>query len=189
VVAICQAQVDKWRPRTYDRPVVEPRTEIDARFGEPGVEPVAWQAGREALERAELYWVSTVRTDGRPHVTPLIAVWLQGAMYFCTGPEEQKAINLAANPSCALTTGSNALHGGFDLVVEGRAERVSDDAKLGPIAAAYLEKYGEEWRFEVREGGFQQAGSEGLALVFELAPAKVLGFGKDPYSQTRWLFD
>jgi len=173
----------------YDRSVAEPRTEIDARFGEPGAEPVAWEVGREALEQAELYWVSTVRADGRPHVTPLIGIWLAGAMYFCTGSEEQKAINLAANPSCALITGRNSLHGGLDLVVEGRAERVSDDAKLGAVAAAYLEKYGEEWRFEARDGGFRHADGETVALVFEVAPAKVLGFGKDPHSQTRWLFD
>jgi Pyridoxamine 5'-phosphate oxidase len=28
------------------------------------------------LERAGLFWVSTVRPDGRPHVTPVFAVWM-----------------------------------------------------------------------------------------------------------------
>ena len=52
---------------------------------------------RRLLETAELFWISTVRTDGRPHVTPLPAVWLDDVLYFCTGPGEQKAVNLAAN--------------------------------------------------------------------------------------------
>ncbi len=46
------------------------------------------------LEASEIFWLSTVRRDGRPHVTPLPAMWLDGALHFCTGPEEQKAKNL-----------------------------------------------------------------------------------------------
>jgi len=30
----------------------------------------------EAISQGELFWISTVRADGRPHVTPLVAVWL-----------------------------------------------------------------------------------------------------------------
>lgn len=36
-----------------------------------------------------------MRADGRPHVTPLVAVWLDGAPHFSTGPAEQKAVNLS----------------------------------------------------------------------------------------------
>ena len=50
-----------------------------------------------------------MRQDGRPHVTPLIAVWLEHALYFCTGPDERKARNLAWNSYYVVTTGSNAL--------------------------------------------------------------------------------
>jgi pyridoxine/pyridoxamine 5'-phosphate oxidase len=164
---------------------VEPRTEIDERFSSIG-EPVDWADGERAIEAAELFWLATVRADGRPHVTPLIAVWHEGAAYFCTGPEEQKAKNLEANRHCALLTGCNKLHEGLDVVIEGGAERVLDDEQLRRIAAAYEAKYGAEWHFDVRDGAFQHEG--GTALVFELAPAKVLGFGKGDYSQTRWSF-
>jgi hypothetical protein len=37
----------------------------------------------------------TVRPDGRPQVTPVVAVWLDGAVHFTTGPTERKAHNLA----------------------------------------------------------------------------------------------
>ena len=30
------------------------------------------------LEQAELFWISTVRTDGRPHVTPVVDVVVEG---------------------------------------------------------------------------------------------------------------
>jgi len=32
------------------------------------------------LEKAEVFWLSTVRPDGRPHVTPMVSVWLDGAL-------------------------------------------------------------------------------------------------------------
>ncbi len=164
----------------------EPLTEIDPRFSEDGVEPVEWEAGRERIEEAELYWVVTVRPDGRPHVTPLVGVWLDAAAYFCAGPEEVKAKNLEQNRNCVLMTGCNQLHDGLDVVVEGRAERVADNAKLQRIADAYEEKYGSEWHFDVGEGVFHHGAGE--AVVFKLSPAKVLGFGKAPYSHTRWTF-
>jgi pyridoxamine 5'-phosphate oxidase-like protein len=164
-----------------------PTTDIDLRFGDPEAEPVDWETARGRLEVAELFWISTVRSDGRPHVTPLIGVWLGEAAYFCTGAAEQKAKNLECNPECVLMTGCNLLREGLDVCIEGTAQRVTDDERLRRIAAAYDEKYGSEWHFDVGEGAFHSGGQE--AIVFEVAPRKVLGFGKDPYSQTRWAFD
>jgi general stress protein 26 len=135
---------------------------------------------------AELAFITTVRPDGRPHVTPLISVWSDNSLYFCTGPDEQKAHNIADNPHCVLTVGTDSLHGGLDIVVEGDAVRVSDDARLAELARAWEQKYGAEWHFDVADGLFQHGA--GQALVFEVAPTKVLGFGKAPYSQTRWQF-
>lgn len=168
----------------------DPETKLDRRFSEPGTEAEAWSEGRRTLEAAELFWLATVRTDGRPHVTPLIGIWAGEAAYFCTGPEEQKAVNLAANPSCALLTGSNELHQGFDVVLEGTAERVGEPEELARIAAGYLAKYGEEWRFRVGDGVFEHGEGDEVhqALVFRIAPAKALGFSKDPYSHTSWRF-
>jgi hypothetical protein len=165
---------------------MEPRTEIDARFSDEGAGPVEWDVGRKRLEEAELYWVATVRPDGRPHVTPLVGVWLDGAACFCTGPEEQKARNLEGNRNCALITGCNQLHEGLDVVIEGTVERVTDEEELHRIADAYEDKYGAEWHFDVGDGVFHHGAGE--AFVFELSPAKVLGFGKAPYSHTRWTF-
>jgi hypothetical protein len=83
-------------------------------------------------------------------------------------------------------TGCNALHEGTDLVVEGDATKVSDDAELRRIADAYVSKYGEEWRFEVSDGAFHHGPGE--AWVFEVAPTTAYTFAKGEYSHTRWRF-
>jgi hypothetical protein len=164
-----------------------PSAALDERFSSPGASPTGWSAAVDELEAAEVWWISTVRADGRPHVTPLIAVWVDSALWFTTGPEEQKAVNLRENPQCVLSTGCNRLHEGLDVVVEGRAEQTGDEALLRRVADAYEQKYGAAWVFEVRDGAFHHEG--GRALVFRVAPTKVLAFGKgEPYTQTGWSF-
>src|SRR3712207_5757615 len=108
-------------PRLKSMATRAPVTELDPRYGEDGVAAVPWEEAERVLAAAELSWLSTVRPDGQPHVTPLITAWHDGALWITTGPDEQKARNLAANPRCTLTTGCNTLHGGLDLVVEGTA--------------------------------------------------------------------
>jgi Pyridoxamine 5'-phosphate oxidase len=53
-------------------------------FSEPDSTPTPWATGMERLRAADTYWLSTVRPDGRPHVTPLIAVWHRQALWFAT---------------------------------------------------------------------------------------------------------
>src|SRR6476661_3755273 len=103
----------------------EPLTELDVGFSSDGAPPTEWAEGHQHLENAEVFWLSTVRPDGRPHVTPLLAVWYADAMYFCTGSDERKAKNLNRNPNCILTTGRKSLDESLDVVVEGQVAKVS----------------------------------------------------------------
>lgn len=161
-----------------------PAGELDARYSSEGATATAWEEARDRVAAADVYLLSTVRPNGRPHVTPLLAVWLDDAIHFCTGPDEQKARNLAESPLCALVVASSAPDG-LDVVIEGEAVRIADEARLRRLADAWVAKYGEEWRFDVRDSAFAHAA--GTALVFEVAPAVVFAFGKgDEYSQTRW---
>lgn len=164
----------------------EPVTEPDERYSSDAAIATDWTEASDELANAEIFWLSTVRPDGRPHVTPLLAVWLDLALYFCTGSGERKAGNLAGNPHCVLTTGCNALREGLDVVVEGTAVRVSDDATLRRVAERYEAKYGSDWHFDVRDGAF--VGGGGPALVFAVSPTKVFGFRRGVYSQTRYRF-
>jgi len=159
-----------------------PVTTIDTRFGDPDAQPMAWSDTERLLTDAELYWLSTTGRGGGPHVTPLIGLWRDGAFWFCTGPGEQKARNLQHEPQVAVTTGTNIWADGTDVVVEGDAHRIADPAQLQTLADAYLAKYGEQWRFEVVDGGF--GGEEFSAEVFRVDPRKVLVFAKHPHGQT-----
>ncbi|HEX5824146.1 MAG TPA: pyridoxamine 5'-phosphate oxidase family protein [Candidatus Limnocylindrales bacterium] len=163
----------------------EPATELDTQFSSPGAVATPWAAARQVLQDAEIFWLSTVRPDGRPHVTSLIAVWVDDAPWFTTGPTERKARNLAANPVCVLTTGTNALSEGLDVVVEGVALRVTDHGTLQRVADAYAAKYPEPFHFTVEDGGFV-----GGAMAFRIRATKAFGFGRGAaYSQTRWRFE
>jgi general stress protein 26 len=164
----------------------KPVSELDARFSDPAATATEWQQARQVLETAELFWITTVRADGRPHVTPLVAVWLDDAIHFSTGADEQKAVNLATNAHAILTTGCNHWDDGLDVVVEGDAKRVTDDAALRRLADAWTKKWDGRWQYEVRNGVFLHDAGE--ALVFAVAPTKVLAFGKGQFTHTRHRF-
>ncbi len=166
----------------------EPVTEL-SKFSSPGADATDWKQGRVELRDAELYWLSTVRPDGQPHVTPLLGVWCDGALFFSTGPHERKAKNLAQNPACVLTTGRNELEG-LDLVVEGHAATVVDETERGAVADTFESKYGAH--FAPPDGtwaGLGDAIRGGDVLLYRVVPSVVFGFGKGGrYSQTRWSF-
>jgi nitroimidazol reductase NimA-like FMN-containing flavoprotein (pyridoxamine 5'-phosphate oxidase superfamily) len=118
----------------------------------------------------------------------LLAVWDRDALYFCTGPEEQKALNLAGNTQVTLTTGRNTYGTGTDVVVDGRASRITDETRLEHLAELWVDKYTEEWRYGVGDGAFQHEGGAGAAWVFEVRPDKVFAYDRDGGSATRFVF-
>lgn len=164
-----------------------PDTTLDARFSDPAATAAGWDETRRALEDAQLSWICTVRADGRPHLTPLVAVWLDGALYFSTGAGEQKAVNLRGNPHVLLLTGCHRWDDGLDVVAEGDAVQVTDEALLTRLAAEWARKWDGQWQYEVRDGAFWHPGG-GSAQVFEVRPAKVLTFAKGRFGQTRHRF-
>ncbi|SNT18801.1 Pyridoxamine 5'-phosphate oxidase [Actinomadura meyerae] len=162
----------------------DPVTELDERFSDPAAQATPWATTLKALETAQLFWITTVRADGRPHVTPLVAVWLDDALHFCTGPSEQKALNLSHNPHVVLTTGCNDWTRGLDVMVEGEARRVTDRPTLERLAAAWAAKWTGQWQYEVADTGFVH--NEGTAHVLAVKPTKVLAFTKGTFTQTRY---
>ena len=165
----------------------EPVPEQDVRFGDPDARPTPWPEVRRVLETAELFWISTVRRDGRPHVAPLPAVWRDDRLHFCTGPDEQKALNILRNPRVVLTTGCNRWKEGLDVVFEGTAIRVTGESRLKVLADLWRSKYDGDWDFAVANGMFHHEDG-GVAVVFEVRPAKVLAFAKGLFGQTRYRF-
>jgi nitroimidazol reductase NimA-like FMN-containing flavoprotein (pyridoxamine 5'-phosphate oxidase superfamily) len=162
--------------------------ELDAPYSSENAKPTPWTTASEHLEKAGVYWLSTVRADGRPHVTPVAAVWMGGSLYFSTGPDEQKSKNLRANAHVVITTGTNTFNEGLDVVIEGDGVRVTDDAKLQPLADAFAAKYADVFGFRVRDGAFVH-NEGGVADVFEVTPVKAFSYARgEEGSATRYRF-
>lgn len=151
--------------------------------------PAQWSRASEHLKgKSATYWLATVRPDGRPHVRPVLAVWVEGGLYFCASERTRKAKNLALDPHCAVTAELESL----DLVVEGIAAKVRDADRLQRVADAYASAY--QWHVTVRDGAFHD--TEGAPTagpppydVYEVTPATAFGFGTDEsFSPTRWDF-
>jgi Pyridoxamine 5'-phosphate oxidase len=170
-------------------PDLQPFAELDDRYGSPGAEATPWSVAWQAIEQAEIYWLSTVRADGRPHITPVVAVCLDGLAYFSSGPQEQKVQNLAGNLHCILMTGTNKMATSLDVVLEGDGIRVTDAATLTRVAAAYGQKYDEPFHFAAGDGVLNGGGG-GDSFLFQIELAKAFCFGRgSTFTQTRYRFE
>jgi len=166
-----------------------PVTKLDRRYSSPTAEAASWQDTVRVLEAAELFWLTTVRADGRPHVTPLVAAWGEGGVHFHTGVGEQKYLNLLANPHVVLTTGCNSWDHGLDVVVEGPAVQVTDKPTLERLAPLWKDKWDGRWVLSAHEGGFSQGSHEMQSAVFSVRPTKVYAHAKgDPFGATTHRF-
>lgn len=165
----------------------EPDAVLGSSFSSPDAQAMPWASALAVLGEAELFWLSTVRPDGRPHVTPLLAGWTLGGMCFATGAQERKAHNLDHNPHCVLTTGTNALTG-IDVVIEGVASVVDQRADREQAVADLERKYGAH--LTSPEGtwhGLGEAVIAGDVRLYRVAPTVGFAFGKlSTFSQTRY---
>jgi general stress protein 26 len=148
-----------------------------------------WSSVIGHLERASAtYWLATVDSDRTPQVRPILAVWVQGELHFCSGASTRKAKNLALDPHCAVAVQYEPL----DLVVHGVVERVRDLSTLQDIANAYAEIY--DWHVTVRDGAFHDVGGAPTAgpppyEVYKVVPTTAFVFPLDEsVSPTRWVF-
>jgi nitroimidazol reductase NimA-like FMN-containing flavoprotein (pyridoxamine 5'-phosphate oxidase superfamily) len=149
--------------------------------------PVTWAEARRRLEEADTYWLATVRPDGRPHVVPVLAVWVDDALHASAGASTRKGRNLARDPRCVVAAGGPSL----DLVLEGRAAKVADEDRLRRVAEAYAAKY--RWQVTVRDGALHGDGAPTAGPppyeVYEVTPATAFGFGTDEsFNAMRWRF-
>jgi hypothetical protein len=97
-----------------------------------GGPPRQWAETRMHLERSSTYWLATMRPEGGHHLVPVLAVWVDGALHFAASDTTRKAKDLEADSRCVLAVAGD----GLDLVVEGRAAQVSDEATLRRVAAS-----------------------------------------------------
>ena len=157
-----------------------------------GLDPIPWSWALKALESAEpktqTPFLATTRPDGRPHVAAVGAIWDSGKIYFVSGAATRKSQNLAQNANCVISMSLT----GIDLVVEGMAERVTDNSTLERLAKRYAEQ---GWPATVKDGAFTHEFSAPSAGpppwgLYAVTPATVFGvLTVEPGGATRWRFD
>ena len=159
------------------------------RYGSPALD---WERVIEALNKtrelevadpASHYWIATTRPDGRPHVMGVGIVWDDGKFYMSTGAGTQKGKNLARNPHCMVSIAAP----GIDIVAEGEAKIIRDEAELKRIAKLYS-----GWGPQVRDGAFWHEYSAPSAGpppwdVYEITPTTFFAVAaEEPNGATRW---
>jgi hypothetical protein len=133
------------------------------------------------------FWLSTHDADGRPHMTAVGAVWVDGRYYFCAGPRSRKVRNIERDPRCAF----GVAIGGYDVALEGQAERVTDEAHLRALAEVFAAG---GWAPTVADGGFNHQFSAPSAgpppwHVYQFTPRDAYAvMATEPGGATRWTF-
>ena len=134
---------------------------------------LSWSVVEERMVAAREYWVATVHPAGRPHLTPVWGLWVDGRFYFGSGPQTRKARNLAENPSVAVHPVGEDV-----LILEGTVEVIADpDPALAErVSAASVAKYG--------------MGSRDIEGSYVVRPRVVFAWTASgfPRTATRWVF-
>jgi len=100
---------------------------------------VSWEYVAQRLSEAKNYWLCSVRPDGRPHVIPRWAVYVDGKVYYDGSSKTRHARNILENPYISLHLES----GDQVVILEGtsqQAERPSPELAQ-KLAQAYKTKY------------------------------------------------
>lgn len=168
---------------------MNPTAELLDTTGEIGCEhPTPWQDIEALLSRrpSTSCWLATARGDGRPHQRPIWAEWVAGALYFSSG-NTVKSKHLVRDGRCSIALRTD----GFDLVLEGNAHRVTDDAELRRVRDAYAD---EGWAPAVRDEALHDLFGAPTAgpppyRMHRLEPVVAYGFPtRKTSSPTRWTF-
>jgi hypothetical protein len=120
------------------------------------------QISQETLEKlngAQNIWFSSVRPDGRPHLTPVWFIWHEEKFYVGIDPHSIKSRNIHHNPRVVL-----ALEDGTTPVICEGIARLADLPLSESLLKAFRDKY--EWDL-LKEEQYNQ--------VIEITPLKWLG--------------
>ena len=157
--------------------------------GNKGLLPWSWAEQR--LKKSHNYWITTVKADGSPRVSPhnvsphnvsphtmvVWGLWQDGRFLFSTGSKSRKARNLAQNAKCVVCTE----HAHEAVVVEGTAELADV-----PSRRRFLPKYERKYKFDMSK--MKQDILSMKEPVFAVRPRVVFGLWEKDFvgKSTRW---
>jgi hypothetical protein len=164
-------------------------------------ETTSWEVARARLanpEQPRTCWLATTRPDGRPHLMPVIGIWIDGAMHVVAGEGTQKARNIAADSRCVIATSSTTLPS-LDIIVEGHADPITDADAVRHVAEFLSDN---NWPLDAK--GDKVYGPHGPTAgpppytIFRIVPSRIFGLpgmtGMEQYDPadlpkpTRWDF-
>jgi uncharacterized protein len=115
--------------------------------------------------------VATVGQDGMPHLVPVCHVVADGKIYFASGNDGRKALNLKANPRVAVTVDlySDAWANLKGVMVQGTTTLIDKGPRFRKIRALLYRKY--------PQYPDEAALDESDSVVVEVTPAHVFSWG------------
>ena len=101
------------------------------------------KAVTQLIEWERVCRVATVGEAGMPHLVPVCHVVADGKIYFASGDDGRKVLNLRANPRLALTVDlySDAWAHIKGVMVQGRAALIDKGPRFRKIRAHLYRKY------------------------------------------------
>jgi hypothetical protein len=152
-------------------------------------QPLTWERASEQLTRTQWFWLATVRPDGRPHVMPVLMAWSDPTLFVASRDTARKSRNLDANGHCVVTADTGEIH----LIIEGEADRVTDDATLRLAADVFKRIHGwETWVVDDKLDADYGAPTSGGPPynVYAIRPTKAFALPIDgeTTTPTRWRF-
>jgi len=129
------------------------------------------KATARLIERERVCRVATAGGRGMPHLVPVCQALAGGKIYFASGNDGRKALNLAQNPQVAVTVDLYSedwahLKG---VMVQGRARLIPRGATFRRIRALLYKKYPQYPR--------EAALDESDSVVVEVTPTRVFTWG------------
>jgi hypothetical protein len=158
---------------------LEPKVEqmgLPAVYGHPK-KKLAWSDVRKDLAGALVYWVASVRPDGRPHVVPKDGVWLDDTLFYGGADETVHHRNVDKNPEVTMHVGE----GLKAIIVEGSVEKIVPPRDLAQrLADATNVKYAHY--------GMKNTAETYDSGIWALTPRRVLAWNVLFQDATRFTF-
>ena len=125
------------------------------------------------IDRERVCRVATVNAHGMPHLVPVCQVVVDGKIYFASGNDGRKALNLAANPRVAVTIDlySDDWTHIKGVMVQGRTRLYAKGPRFRRVRALLYRKYPQY----AREAELDESDS----IVVEVRPTRVFAWGLD----------
>jgi PPOX class probable F420-dependent enzyme len=140
---------------------------------------VTWDEALRRIDASRNFWLATIHPDGRPHVMPVWAAWLDDALWFSSSLRSRKIRNLQLNPRCTLTN-EDGIH---PIVVDGVAEIIADPDRIAAFLAAINAKYQVDYHIDFLDPS--------VNATVRVAPDWAFALDEEQFSgsPTRWRFD